>query len=82
MIERILRKETQVIENQIDFMSGRSIMEAIYLLRHVMGQYQMDQQDLHLIFTDLKNAYDRVPKEILWKALEKKEIRIVYIRVI
>ena len=41
-------------------MPGRSTMEAIYLLRRVMEQYRMDQQDLHLIFIDLEKAYDRV----------------------
>ncbi|RZB42155.1 Ganglioside-induced differentiation-associated protein 2 [Glycine soja] len=82
VIERKLRKETQVTENQFGFMPGRSTMEAIYLLRRVMEQYRMDQQDLHLIFIDLEKAYDRVPREILWKALEKKGVRVAYIRAI
>ncbi|KAL5194659.1 Protein transport protein Sec24-like CEF [Glycine soja] len=82
VIERRLRKETQVTENQFGFMPGRSTMEAIYLLRRVMEQYRMDQQDLHLIFIDLEKAYDRVPREILWKALEKKGVRVAYIRAI
>ncbi|RZB98883.1 LINE-1 retrotransposable element ORF2 protein [Glycine soja] len=82
VIERRLRKETQVTENQFGFMPGRSTMEAIYLLWRVMEQYRMDQQDLHLIFIDLEKAYDRVPREILWKALEKKGVRVAYIRAI
>ncbi|KAL5157229.1 Secretory carrier-associated membrane protein 3 [Glycine soja] len=82
VIERRLRKETQVTENQFGFMPGRSTMEAIYLLRRVMEQYRMDQQDLYLIFIDLEKAYDRVPREILWKALEKKGVRVAYIRAI
>ncbi|KAH1218442.1 LINE-1 retrotransposable element ORF2 protein [Glycine max] len=82
VIERRLRNETQVTENQFGFMPGRSTMEAIYLLRRVMEQYRMAQQDLHLIFIDLEKAYDRVPREILWKALEKKGVRVAYIRAI
>lgn len=57
VIELRLRKETQVSENQFDFMPGRLTMEAIYLLRGVMERYRMDQQNLHLIFIDLKKAY-------------------------
>jgi len=37
-------------------------METIYLLWGVMEQ--------HLIFIDSEKVYDRVPREILWKALE------------
>ena len=32
-----------------------------------------------MVFIDLEKAYDRVPGEILQKALEKKEVRITYI---
>ena len=82
MIEWRLRKDTQVTENKFGFMPGRMTVEEIYLLRQVMKRYHMDQQDLHLIFIDSEKAYDRVPREILWKALEKKRVRIAYIRAI
>lgn len=36
VIERRLRKKTQFTKNQFYFMSERSTMEAIYLLRRVM----------------------------------------------
>lgn len=64
VIEMRLRKETPIIE-PIWFYIWRSIMKAIYLLRLVMEQYQIDPRDSHLIFIDLENVYDRVPKEIV-----------------
>ncbi|KAH1193991.1 Retrovirus-related Pol polyprotein from type-2 retrotransposable element R2DM [Glycine max] len=62
--------------------TGVVIVEYATVIRRVMEQYRMDQQDLHLIFIDLEKTYDRVPREILWKALEKKGVRVAYIRAI
>ena len=63
-------------------MSGRSTIEAIYLIRGLMERYRRKRKDLHMIFIDLEKAYDREPRDLLWKVLEKKEVQVEYIRVI
>ena len=63
-------------------MPGRSTTEAIYLLRRLMGLYRDRKVDLHLVFIDLEKAYDRVPRKVVWRCLEKKGVSPVYIRVI
>ena len=35
-----------------------------------------------MIFVDLENAYDRVPRDIIWWALERKMLGEEYIKVI
>jgi len=35
---------------------------------------------MHLVFIDLKKAYHKVSREILWKALKKEGVRIAYIK--
>nr|GFB26000.1 retrovirus-related Pol polyprotein LINE-1 [Tanacetum cinerariifolium] len=62
-------------ENQFGFMSGRSMTEAIYLLRSVMEKYRERQRDLHIAFLDLEKAYDSVPHDIR-KTLEDNGLRV------
>ena len=68
-----LRKEEHISENQFGFVPRRSIAKAIYLLQSLMEKYQSRERDIHMVFIDLENAYDKVSREILWKALEKKK---------
>ena len=79
VIERRLRKNISISENQFGFMPGRSTTEAIYLLRRLMGLYRDRKVDLHLVFIDLKKAYDRVPRDLVWSCLEQKGVLPEYI---
>ncbi|GJZ77843.1 retrovirus-related pol polyprotein LINE-1 [Tanacetum coccineum] len=82
VIERRLRRETTVFENQFGFMPGRSSIEAIHLIRSLMEKYRERQRDLHMTFLDLEKAYDNVPRELIWKTLMDKGTPRRYIRVI
>ena len=82
VIERRSRGDVEILENQFGFMSGRSTIEAIYLLRGLMSLFRDRKVDLHMVFIDLEKAYDRVPREVLWRCLEEKMVSPAYIRVI
>nr|GEX72149.1 hypothetical protein [Tanacetum cinerariifolium] len=58
VIERRLRRETSVSENQFGFMPGRSSIKAIHLVRSLMEKYRERQRDLHLAFIDPEKTYD------------------------
>lgn len=72
VIERRLRKDVSISENQFGFMPDSSIMEAIYLLRKLMGLYKNRKVDLRMVFIDMEKAYDKAPCEVLWRCLEEK----------
>ena len=82
IIERRLRLETNISENQFGFMPGRSTMEAIHLIRRVCEQSRERKQDLHMIFIDLEKAYDRVNRDVMWRVLEKRGVNMIYIKLI
>ncbi|CAO1939222.1 unnamed protein product [Urochloa humidicola] len=82
VIEHRLRRVTNVTQNQFGFMPGRSTMEAIFLIRQLMERYREQKKDLHMVFIDLEKAYDKVPRNVMWWALEKHKVPTKYITLI
>jgi hypothetical protein len=82
IIKHCLRGVTNVIENQFGFMSGRSTMEAIFLIRQLVDRCREQKKDLHMIFIDLEKVYDKVPRNVMWWALQKHKVSTKYITLI
>jgi hypothetical protein len=57
-------------------------MKAIFLIRQDMERCREQKKDLHMIFIDLEKAYDKVPRNIMWWALQKHKVSSKYITLI
>jgi hypothetical protein len=79
IIEHCLRGIMRISLNQFGFMPERSIMEAIFLTREVMEQYRAQKNDLHMVFIDLKKAYGKILRNIMWWTLNKHKVPTKYV---
>jgi len=79
VMETRIRKLTTITENQFGFMPGRSTTEAIFSIRQLIEKYREQRKDLHMVFIDLEKAYDIVPRDLIWKVLDERNIPRGYI---
>ena len=55
---------------------------SIFALRMLMGKYREGPSELHCVFVNLEEAYDRVLREELWYCLRASGVAESYVKVI
>ena len=71
----------QISINNFGFMPRRSTTEAIFLIKQVMERFR-EQKDLHMVLIDLEKAYDKIPRNVMWWALDKHKVPSKYVTLI
>ena len=67
--ETQIRKEYSVDSMQFGFMPGRGTTDAIFILRQMQEKYLGKKKDIFFAFVDLKKAFDRIPRKVIWWAM-------------
>lgn len=55
-------------------MSEKITIDLLFCVRQLVEKYREKNKNLCMVFIDLENAYDRVPKDVLKQALMKKNV--------
>ena len=58
-------------EFQCGFRKGRDCVDMVFASHQLIKKAAEHQSELHILFVDLRKAYDSVPQSPLWMVLEK-----------
>lgn len=78
-----LERESKLTEGQAGFRRGRSTTEQIFILNTAIGnQLRNKGGKLNVAFVDLKKAFDKVDREILWEKTQKIGVNGKFLRML
>ena len=59
----------KILDTQFGFYPGRSTLHPLFILRHLIQAARPGR--LHAAFIDFKQAYDTIPRAVLWQHLQR-----------
>ena len=71
VVEGLIRQRVEIDEMQCGFMSGCGTTDAIFIVRQLQEKHLAANKPLCMAFVDLKKAFDRVPRDVIWWAMRK-----------
>jgi len=79
-------KKGKIPDTQFGFFPGRSTMHPLFILRHLKHAAKKlkprNSSSLHVAFIDFSQAYDTVPRQELWRHLQRNALPEPLLRVI
>ena len=82
VVDRRIRQCTNILESQFGFMPGRSTTDAIFILKHTIEKHTEGQNNIRDTFIDLERAYDRIPRDEIWRCSLERHVLEKYIRLV
>ena len=59
-----------------------TITVSIFIIKQTIEQHREGQKDIRVTFVDLEKAYDRVPKEEIWRCMRERNVPEKYVKLI
>ncbi|EYC21322.1 hypothetical protein Y032_0019g3752 [Ancylostoma ceylanicum] len=74
LVDMRLRDVVEIASDKFGFVPDRSTIDVIFIARQLMEKYREKNKPSHIAFLDLKKAYDRLPRTVLWQVMRERGI--------
>ena len=71
IVEGLVREKVHISDMQFGFTPGCGTTDAMLLARQMQEKYLSKKKKLYFAFIDLEKAFDKVPREVMWWAMQK-----------
>ena len=77
-----IHKMVNINEMQFGFVSGKSATDTVFAVRQLREKYITVTKRLYFALFGIEDAFDRVPRKVLWRALKSLHLVECFLRII